>query len=134
METAYGDKGGFPAMLLEMILAQQPVAVLPNRASLCAMIHEDDIFAQLSGLLAAASQPATIVNWGGDEPVAIPDLCHYIGQRIDRQVELVESEDGIHQYWQDPSKRIALAGKGEVDWRTGVDRMIAARHPELPLG
>ena len=134
MNAAYGDNGGYPAMLLDMIAAQQPVPVLPNRASLCAMIHEDDIYAQVSGLLAAASRPATIVNWGGDEPVAIPDLCRYIGQRIGREVQLVESEDGIHQYWTDPTRRIALAGKSEVDWRVGVDRMIAARHPELPLG
>ena len=132
MNAAYGDNGGYPAMLLEMILAGQPIAVLPY-ASNCSMIHEDDIFAHTPGMLAAASRPATLVNWGGDERVPIPDLCRYIADRVGRDVKIIENEDGIHQYWQDPTKRIALAGKCEVDWRAGVDRMIAARHPELPL-
>jgi nucleoside-diphosphate-sugar epimerase len=132
MNVAYGDNGGYPAMLLEMILAGRPIAILPH-ASSCSMIHEDDIFAHTPGMLAAASKPATIVNWGGDERVSIGELCRYIGERVGREVEIVENADGIHQYWQDPTRRIELAGKCTVDWRTGVDRMIDARHPELPL-
>jgi nucleoside-diphosphate-sugar epimerase len=132
MNAAYGDNGGYPAMLVEMILAGHTIAILPHAAH-CTMIHEDDIFAQTSGLLAAASSPATIVNWGGDERVSVADLCRYIGDRIGRPVRIVESDDGIHQYWQDPTRRIELAGRCEVAWRAGVDRMIAARHPELPL-
>jgi len=132
MNVAYGDNGGYPAMLLEMIVAGRPIAILPH-ASSCSMIHEDDIYAQTVGLLAAASKPATIVNWGGDERVPIGDLCRYIGQRVGREVEIIENADGIHQYWQDPTRRIELAGRCAVDWRTGVDRMIDARHPELLL-
>lgn len=133
MNAAYGDNGGFPAMVLEMVLAGHPIPVLPT-AQNCAMIHEDDIIAQTPGLLAAASSPATIVNWGGDEPVPIPELARYIAERVGREAKVVMSEDGIHQYWQDPTRRQRLAGKCRVDWRAGVDRMIAARHPELAGG
>lgn len=132
MNAAYGDNGGFPAILLEMILAGQTIPVLPQ-ARRCAMIHEDDIYAHTPGLLAAASRPATIVNWGGDQPVAVDELCRYMGQRIGREAKIIESQDGIHQYWQDPTRRLELAGPCRVEWQAGVDRMIAARHPELEL-
>jgi len=130
MNAAYGDNGGFPAMLLDMILAGHPIAVLPHAAN-CTMIHEDDIYAHTSGLLDAALLPATIVNWGGDESVPIPELCRYIAGRVGREVKIVKNDTGIHQYWQDPAKRISLAGKCEVDWKAGIDRMITARCPEL---
>ena len=130
MNAAYGDNGGFPAMVLDMILGDVTIPVLPE-APRCSMIHEDDIFDQTSGLLAAASAPATIVNWGGDEGVDVPDLARYIGERIGREPKLAFGPDGIHQYWLDPERRIRLAGACKVGWKAGVDRMIAARHPEL---
>lgn len=134
MNAAYGDNGGFPAILVSMILGDVPIAVLPEgRGHVATPIHEDDIYAHVSGLLAAAAVPATIVNWGGDEAVPIPELASYIAKRIGREAKVIESEDGIHQYWLDPTKRIELAGKCEVSWQAGVDRMLAARHGELEL-
>ena len=59
MNVAYGDNGGLPDAFLQAILAGQPVPVFPGRASICCPIHEEDIFAQTAGLLAAASLPAT---------------------------------------------------------------------------
>lgn len=135
MNAAYGDNGGFPSMVVDMILGGVPVAVMPeNHGQIASPIHEDDILAQTPGLLSAARIPATIVNWGGDVGVAIPELAAYVAQRIGREAKVVESvEEGIHQYWLDPNKRIELAGPCTVDWHAGVDRMIAARHPEIEL-
>ncbi|MFK7898748.1 MAG: NAD-dependent epimerase/dehydratase family protein [Myxococcota bacterium] len=134
MNAAYGDNGGFPAMVVDMILGGVPIGVMPDgRGHVCSPIHEDDIYAQTPGLLAAASTPATIVNWGGDEPVPVPEMAEYIAGRIGREVKVLESEEGIHQYWLDATRRIELAGPCRVPWREGVDRMIAARHPEIEL-
>ncbi|HJO24614.1 MAG: NAD(P)-dependent oxidoreductase [Myxococcota bacterium] len=131
MNAAYGDNGGLPAMLLDAILAGHPIPLLAGRASVCSPIHEDDIFTQTPGLLAAASIPATITNWGGDEPVEIPEMCRYMAERVGRRVEFVESPEGIHQYRLAGTRRSELAGPCRVPWREGVERMIAARHPEL---
>lgn len=131
MNAAYGDNGGLPAMLLDAILAGQSIPLLAGRASVCSPIHEDDIFDQTPGLLAAASVPATITNWGGDEPIEIPELCRFMADRVGREVEFVESADGIHQYRLDATRRTELAGPCRVSWREGIERMIAARHPEL---
>jgi len=131
MNVAYGDNGGMPAMLLDAVLAGHPIPLLAGRASVCSPIHEDDIFAHTAGILAAASIPATITNWGGDEPVEVRELCRHMAARVGREVEFVESPDGIHQYCLDTARRVELAGGCSVPWRDGVERMIAARHPEL---
>jgi len=133
MNVAYGDNGGLPAMLLEGMLAGQPVVVQAGRPSACSPIHEDDIFDQTPGLLAAAGVPATITNWGGDEAVEIQELYEYLGELIGREAGIVESPDGIHHYLLDPTRRRKLVGACNVAWREGVRRMVSARHPELPL-
>jgi nucleoside-diphosphate-sugar epimerase len=130
MNVAYGDNGGLPAMLLPAIAAGQPVPVLAGRVSVCSPIHEDDIFAHTPGLLAAASVPATITNWGGDEPVEIRELCHHMATLIGREATFVESPDGIQQYRLDATRRRELAGPCRVKWRDGVRRMVAAHHAQ----
>lgn len=131
MNAAYGDNGGLPAILLEMILAGQPVPVFAGRPPLCSAIHEDDILAQLPGLLAAAAVPATITNWGGDEVIDMRDIARYLGELSGRQVRFHESPDGIQQVLLDPARRRSLAGPCRVHWRDGLRRMVLARHPEL---
>ena len=121
-------------MLLDGMLAGLPVAVLPDRPSLCSPIHEDDIFEQTPRLLAAASIPTTITNWGGDEVVEIRDLTRYLAEQTGLDLEIVESQEGIHHYLLDPSHRRALAGECRVPWQEGVQRMLAAKYPDLPRG
>ncbi len=129
MNAAYGANGGLPAMLVEPILAGHPIPILPGH-SICCPIHEEDIYDQTPGLLAAASIPATLSNWGGDEPVGIEELCRYIAKQVGKEVNFVESDDGIHQYRLDSSRRTQLAGACKVPWHDGVRRMLEARHPE----
>ncbi len=64
LNVPYGDNGGWPAFHLECILADAPIQVHPDQPNLFNPIHEADILATLPALLAAASVPATIVNWG----------------------------------------------------------------------
>ena len=132
MNVAYGDNGGLPSMLLDGMLAGAPVTILPNRSSLCSPIHEDDIFAQTPKLLAAASIPATITNWGGDEVVSISELSGYLAELAGLTHEVVESGDGIHHYLLDATRRRSLAGECQVPWQEGVRRMMAAKYPDLP--
>ena len=132
MNAAYGGNGGLLAMAADLILLGHPIPILPGH-SVCSQIHEDDIFDQTPGLLAAAGVPATITNWGGDEPVDFREICEYIGALVGVEAKLEESPDGIHQYKLDTTKRTELAGPCKVGWKEGVRRMIAARHPEIEL-
>ena len=133
MNAAYGDNGGFPAMLLEMVLSGTTIPVLPDRDPICCPIHEDDIYAQTAGRIEAAGVPATITNWGGDEPLDVREIATTIGELIGREAEFVTSDDGIHQYALDSTRRTQLAGPCSVPWRDGIRRMIASRHPEIRL-
>ena len=134
MNAAYGDNGGFPAMIVDMLLGGITVqAMHTGQGDVASPIHEDDIYDQTSGLLNAASVPATIVNWGGDEGVSVPDMVRHIAGRIGREADVEQGPDGIHQYWLDPAKRIELAGACKIPWREGFDRMLRARHSEIEL-
>ena len=50
-------------------------------------IHDDDIAAQLEPLLGAASVPATIVNWCGDEPVSVQEWSRLLRRAARRRGE-----------------------------------------------
>ena len=45
-------------------------------------IHDDDICAHLEPLLDAATVPATIVNWAGDEPVSVQEYSAFFGELL----------------------------------------------------
>ena len=133
MNVSYGPNGGLPAYQFDSMLAGQPVQVLADRASVCSPIYQDDIIAQISGLLAAASVPATIVNWGGDDPVDVETYCRYMADLAGLKLEFERLRDGIRHTVTDNTRRRELAGDCQVKWQDGMRRMIATRHPELKL-
>ncbi|MBK9667203.1 MAG: NAD(P)-dependent oxidoreductase [Gammaproteobacteria bacterium] len=133
MNVAYGDNGGLPAMLLEAILQEAPIQLSDGANTVCLPIHESDIFDHLPGLLAAASVPAVITNWGGDQLVDIRELVAFMAEQVGREAHFESSPEGIVQLRPDPAKRARITGPCKVDWRDGIRRMIAARHPGIDL-
>ena len=81
MNASYGPNGGLPALHADTIAAGQPVT---TRWEPCwySPIYEDDINEQVGALLDAASSPATIVNWAGDEPVSVQEWAAYAGELL----------------------------------------------------
>lgn len=136
MNVYYGTYGGLPPWQFEWMLAGMPVPVQPNRASICSPIHEDDINHHVGGLLAGASVPATIVNWGGDEAVDVRTYCTYMAEITGLKVQFQEAGDdplAARTVVADSTRRRGLAGDCEVKWREGMRRMLATRHPEIKL-
>ena len=83
-------------------------------------------------MLSAASVPAAIVNWCGDEAVSAQDMIAYMAELTGREAKIEYysapfAQPGVAC---DPAKRIALTGPGKVGWREGIKAMIEARHPE----
>lgn len=128
MNASYGDNGGLPANHLAAALAGQPVV---TRWDPCVYspIHEDDICAQTESLLDAASVPATIVNWAGDEPVSVQQWCALMAEELGRPVEVqVGDFPGTQKSAiSDNTKRLAITGPCTVPWQDGIRRMVAAR-------
>jgi nucleoside-diphosphate-sugar epimerase len=131
MNAAYGPNGGWVASCLDAIVAGAPV-VHGWHGSRYSPIHQDDINVQTERLLDAASVPATVVNWGGDEVVGPEEWCTYFGELVGRKAEVVvhEMPDTHPACIFDVTKRQAITGPCTVSWRDGMRRLVEARYPE----
>src|SRR4051794_33591084 len=123
MNASYGANGGLPAYHLDWMVAGAPVVVRYD-PSPYSPIHEDDIFGQTEALLRAATVPATVVNWGGDEVVSPQQWCAYFGELtgIEPQFQLVVVPGTLRGNALDPTKRQAITGRGAVGWKDGFRR------------
>jgi UDP-glucuronate 4-epimerase len=129
LNVPYGN-GGWPVVHLEMLLGRQPIAVHTDAPSVYNPIHDDDIAAMVPKLLDAASVPATIVNWGGDDAVSIEDWCTYLGKLVGVDPTFVATDQTIESVTVDLTKMHELVGHTAVPWQDGFRRMVQARHPE----
>jgi nucleoside-diphosphate-sugar epimerase len=126
--------GGLIGIFLDRFLDDGTVLMPESGPFIIGAIHEDDIVAQIEPCLKAASVPATIVNWGGDEVVDWQEMFEYIGTLVGRKPIFVRSgEFAFPNCYPDPTKRRAMSGPCSVSWKEGVRRMIEVRHPELEL-
>src|SRR3954468_17872589 len=128
MNASYGDNGGLLTYHLDWILAGKPVYVKWDPA-MYSPIYQDDINTQVEALLGAAAVPATIVNWGGDEPVSAQEWCAYLSQLTSKDADVVVREvpGGIRGVILDNARRRAITGPCEVSWRDGLARVVDGR-------
>lgn len=125
MNASYGPNGGLLAHHLGAVIAERPVVARWNPCPYTP-IHEDDINAQVGPLLDAASTPATIVNWGGDQAVSVQEWCAYIAELSDVEpdVKVAPIANTSRGSIADNTKRLAITGPCSVDWRDGLRAMI----------
>ena len=130
MNASYGPNGGLPAFHADTVAAGN---VVTTRWEPCmySPIYEDDINAQVGALLDAASVPATIVNWAGDEPVSAQEWTQYSGQLmgVEAEAKVTPIPNTLRGSIADNERRLAITGPCTVGWREGMRRTIAARHP-----
>lgn len=131
LNVPYGDNGGWPAFHLAMILAGHAVPVRADGPSRYNPIHEDDILATLPKMLQAASVPATIVNWGGDEETSVEEWCEYLAELAGTTVRFDVTDATIGGIPTDNTLRNELVGSTTVGWKDGMRRMVHALHPEI---
>ncbi len=131
MGSAYGDQGGLPVWHLHAIAAGQPVHTRWDPIPY-SPIHDDDIAAQLEALLGAATVPATIVNWAGDEAVSVQDWSAYFGELlgVTAAVDVTPVPGASIGSVADPTKRISITGPCRVDWREGFRRVTEHFYPQ----
>lgn len=79
LNTWMGGTRSYPAQVIRAVLAGEPIRV-PHDPHPQSPIHIDDMIRQLEALLDAASTPARIVNWSGDETMPIQDWAHMAGE------------------------------------------------------
>lgn len=131
MNSAYGPRGGLPVMQMQAVAEGRPVE---TRWDPCpySPIHDEDIEAQLEPLLAAASTPATIVNWCGDEAVTVQQWSAYAAELlgVTATISVNPVEGASLGAAADPTKRRSLTGPSKVHWKDGFRRTLAALYPD----
>lgn len=131
MGASYGPRGGLPVFALQALAGGKPVA---TRWDPCpySPIHDDDILAQLPALLDAASVPATIVNWAGDEVVSIQDIVAYGAKLLGVQprIDVTVAPGASIGSAVDPARRRAITGPCRVGWQEGLRRVLEELYPD----
>jgi nucleoside-diphosphate-sugar epimerase len=136
INAAYGPNGGLPAYQLDWILAGKDVPLRAPGPTPYSPIFQNDLEAHVEGLLAAASVPATVVNWGGDEVVSTEDWCTFLSGLVGAEPKIVYQTypNSIKGSIMDNAKRLTLTGPCRVSWRDGMRQMVQGRYPGLLEG
>lgn len=134
MNASYSDGGGLPAYHVDAVLAGRPINVRwdPYRYSL---MHQDDINGQVEALLDAATVPATIVNWAGDEAVSVQEYVGFAAEVAGVAppvVEVTEQANTLRGSIASNERRVAITGPCQVGWRDGIRRVVEARRSLAP--
>ncbi len=128
MNASYGPGGGLLKMHAEAIAQGQTVR---TRWDPCpySPIYEDDINDQAEALLDAASVPAKIVNWAGDEAVSVQEWTAYLGELsgLPASLEVVSIPGTLRGSIADVSRRRSFTGPCKVSWRDGLRRTWESR-------
>jgi len=133
LNVPYGDHGGWPRVHVDMILGRVPIPVHVDAPSVYNPIHQDDIIAMVPAMLAAASVPATVVNWGGEDAVSIEDWCAYLGELTGLEPTFQPTDQTIGSVTVNLTRMHALVGHAKVPWQEGFARMVAVRQAS-PMG
>jgi len=130
LNTIYADAQGFlPPINMDMIMADREVSVrwdpMPHNP-----IHADDVCLQLEAMLDAASTPANIVNWGGDEAVTVQEWCAMVGEWSGKEAKMVTQPipNSTHTAGSDQTKRKSITGPSTVPFREGFKAIYDARY------
>jgi nucleoside-diphosphate-sugar epimerase len=131
INAAYSSHGGLPAYHLDWLMAGNPIGLRGSAPTPYSVIHQDDMNEQAAALLDAASVPATIVNWCGDEPVNAEDWITFLGEVSGRtpQITYAEHPGTPPGAAGDTTRRLALTGPCQVGWRQGFTELWEHRYP-----
>ena len=136
INASYGPNGGMPAYHLDWMIGGQTITLRAPGDVPYSPIAQDDLNAQVEPLLAAASVPATIVNWAGDEVVTPEQWCAHLAELagVEPTYEWREYPGSIRGAASDSSRRRSLTGPCSVSWRDGMVAMYRARYPDGATG
>ena len=96
-------------------------------------IHDDDICAHLEPLLDAATVPATIVNWAGDEPVSVQEYSAFFGELLGVRAGGRGHRDPgrvASVPWPTTRSAASITGPCAVGWRDGFRRVAEHFYPD----
>ena len=131
LNVPYGDNGGWPAMHLFAMHANEPIIVHPDNPNYCNPIHVDDYIEKIPRLLACASTDVTLTNFGGSQKVSIEEWCAYLSELTGLKPNFVANTLAFGSITIDLTRMHELIGETKVDWRDGMRRMVEVLAPDM---
>ena len=134
LNSVTGPPNSFPAQIIRGVLGERPLQA-PHENNMQSPIHIDDMKWQVEPLLAAASNPALIVNWGGDEHMSVQDWVRRTNEWSGKSavVEARPVAGAPVANAADPALRKSITGPCRVnfwdDFRRLYDEITAADAP-----
>jgi nucleoside-diphosphate-sugar epimerase len=124
LNTFMGPPTSFPGMHIAAVLAGKTM-VAPSDPNPHSPLHMDDMKAQLEAMLDAASTPALITNWCGDEVVTAQQWVATAAELSGRQSEVeVRSVPGSPAgTLADPTRRRSITGPCTTDFAASFRRL-----------
>ena len=124
LNTYMGVARSLPAQVIRSVMEGRTIRA-PHDPNPQSPIHIDDMIWQLEALLDAASVPARIVNWGGDEIVPMQDWARMAGDFCGRPAQLaVDPMPGAPPgSASDPALRRSITGPSRVVFAEGMRRL-----------
>lgn len=135
MGSAYGDRGGLPVNHMHDLVAGKLIE--PRWDPLpYSPIHVDDIADMIEPLLDAASVPATIVNFCGDDAVAVQQWVPYMAGLLGVTPKImVKPVPGASLgSVGDVTRRLSITGPCKVKWQDGMRRLAEQLYPDRVRG
>lgn len=130
----WADCGLPEAMILRNILAGTPILLPANGPANFSLINNADLIDFVEPCLGAATVPAIIVNWGGDEVLSVEQMALFLGALVGIEPKFERTAIyPVPAMITDNSLRSKIAGPCKVNWKDGLREMVRFRHPEINL-
>jgi nucleoside-diphosphate-sugar epimerase len=131
INAAYSSHGGLPAYHLDWLMADSPITLRGSAPTPYSVIHQNDMNVQAESLLAAATSPATIVNWCGDEPIAAEDWIAFLSDLTGKtaQIAYADHPGTPPGAAGDAVRRRSITGPCQVKWQAGFTELWEHRYP-----
>ena len=106
--------------------------ILVNGPQPQTLIHVDDICDQVEAMLDAASTPAFVTNWAGDDEVSSREWCEIAAERlgIEARFEKMEVVGAHGGFLADPRKRRSVTGPCKVRFADAYGPFIDTYHKD----
>lgn len=129
LSTCYGLAGGMPVYNMDRVVAGETITTFSDPYP-HSVIHFDDMTDQLEALLGAASVPANIVNWCGDEVVTQRQWCELASELAgtDYRLEVNPIPGTPNGNVSDPSHRRSITGPCRFSFAESYAAIYAQRH------
>ena len=128
LNTVYGPDPRYMPSMNALAVARGDTVVTRGEPCPHSPIHIDDMTRQLEPLLAAASTPATVVNWCGDDVVTQQEWSELAATVAGTTAEVTVREvpGAPCQNVGDPTKRQSITGPCRSDFATAYRESVTA--------